>query len=51
MSQRFDPRINPFRPDVAAKYLEGKVEAQRFVEGVRHEVIEPIAAVRRAPFA
>ncbi len=44
-----DPRINPFRPEVAAKYLEGQVEAARFVEGIRYGVIEPIAAVRRTP--
>ena len=44
-----DPRINPFRPEIAAKYLQGQVEAARFVEGARHEVIEPIAALRRAP--
>jgi hypothetical protein len=44
-----DPRINPFRPEIAAKYLQGHVEAARFVEGARHNVIEPIAAVRRTP--
>ena len=44
-----DPRINPFRPEIAAKHLQGKVEAERFVEGARHEVIEPVAALRRAP--
>jgi cell wall-associated NlpC family hydrolase len=44
-----DPRINPFRPEIAAKYLQGQVEAARFVEGVRHEIIEPIAALRRTP--
>ncbi len=43
-----DPRINPFRPEIAAKHLQGQVEAKRFVEGTRHEVIEPIAGVRRA---
>ena len=43
-----DPRINPFRPEIAAKYLQGKVEARRFVEGTRYEVIEPVASVRRA---
>ena len=44
-----DPRINPFRPELAAKHLQGQVEAARFVEGARHEVIEPIAgcAARR----
>src|SRR5215470_10118939 len=44
-----DPRINPFRPEIAAKHLQGQVEAKRFVEGKRHEVIEPNAALRRAP--
>lgn len=44
-----DPRINPFRPEIAAKHLQGQVEAKRFVEGMRHQVIEPIADVRRAP--
>ncbi len=44
-----DPRINPFRPEIAATYLRGQVEAARFVEGVRHEVIEPIAALHRTP--
>ena len=28
-----DPRLTPARPDLAAKYLEGKVKAARFVDG------------------
>ncbi|HZL39619.1 MAG TPA: NlpC/P60 family protein [Pseudolabrys sp.] len=44
-----DPRINPFRPELAAKHLQGQVEAKRFVEGVRHEVAEPIVGLRRTP--
>jgi cell wall-associated NlpC family hydrolase len=44
-----DPRTNPFRPEIAAKHLQGQVEARRFVEGTRHQVIEPIAGVRRTP--
>ena len=44
-----DPRTNAFRPEIAAKHLQGQVEAVRFVEGTRHQVIEPIAGVRRAP--
>jgi cell wall-associated NlpC family hydrolase len=44
-----DPRINPFRPEIAAKYLQGQVEAARFVEGTRRQVIEPVAALRRSP--
>ncbi|HEY0852454.1 MAG TPA: peptidase P60, partial [Bradyrhizobium sp.] len=33
-----DPRLTPARPEVAAKYLEGKVKAARFVEGEVFEV-------------
>jgi cell wall-associated NlpC family hydrolase len=44
-----DPRSNPFRPEIAAKHLQGQVEAKRFVEGKRHQVIEPNTALRRAP--
>ena len=29
----FDPRITPVRGDLAAKHLEGNVDAARFVEG------------------
>lgn len=43
-----DPRINPFRPEIAASYLKGQVEAKKFVEGARHAVIDPVAAVRQA---
>ncbi|TWA93581.1 NlpC/P60 family protein [Bradyrhizobium stylosanthis] len=44
-----DPRVTPARGDLAAKYLEGKVEAQRFVEGEEFEVVEPVAPVREQP--
>jgi NlpC/P60 family/Bacterial dipeptidyl-peptidase Sh3 domain len=44
-----DPRINPFRPETAAKYLEGKVGAARFVEGERREIVRATAAMRGAP--
>jgi cell wall-associated NlpC family hydrolase len=44
-----DPRLTPYRPDLAAKNLEGQVDAARFVEGTLHEVIEPQAPMRRAP--
>jgi cell wall-associated NlpC family hydrolase len=43
-----DPRINPFRPEIAARHLQGQVDAKRFVEGTRHQIIEPVTAVRRA---
>jgi cell wall-associated NlpC family hydrolase len=44
-----DPRLTPARGDLAAKYLEGKVQADRFVTGEEFEVIEPIAPVREQP--
>jgi cell wall-associated NlpC family hydrolase len=45
----FDPRLTPARADLAAKHLEGKVQAARFVEGRVYEVIEPQAPLRREP--
>lgn len=46
---RFDPRITPARPDLAAKHLAGIVEAQRFVEGKDYEVGAAQAPMRGAP--
>jgi len=45
----FDPRITPARADLAAKELEGKVSAARYVEGRVREVVEPQAPLRRSP--
>ncbi|WFU16270.1 NlpC/P60 family protein [Bradyrhizobium sp. CB3481] len=44
-----DPRLTPARPEVAAKYLEGRVKAVRFVEGEVFEVKEAIAPLRQLP--
>src|SRR5260221_3056895 len=44
-----DPRLTPARPDLAAKYLEGKVKAARFVAGEEFEIAEAIAPMRKAP--
>src|ERR1700710_85856 len=44
-----DPRMTPARPDLAAKYLEGKVEAARFVTGEEFEISEAIAPLHTAP--
>ena len=44
-----DIRLTPARGDLAAKYLEGKVQADRFVAGEEFEVIAPIAPVREQP--
>jgi cell wall-associated NlpC family hydrolase len=44
-----DPRLNPFRPEIAARHLQGQVAAKQFVDGVRHQVVEPVTALRRTP--
>ena len=45
----FDPRVTPARADLAAKELEGKVAAARYVAGEVYEVIEPQAPLRGEP--
>ncbi|WP_025033943.1 C40 family peptidase [Bradyrhizobium sp. DOA9] len=47
----FDPRVTPSRGDIAASYLIGRVQADRFVEGEICEVTETIIPLRRAPAA
>ena len=47
----YDPRLTPARPEVAAKYLEGKVKANRFVEGEMFAIVDPVAPLRTAPRA
>jgi cell wall-associated NlpC family hydrolase len=44
-----DPRLTPARPDLAAKYLEGKVVAERFVTGEQFEMSDALAPLREAP--
>ena len=44
-----DPRLTPARGDLAAKYLEGKVKAARFVAGEEYEISEAIAPLRIGP--
>jgi cell wall-associated NlpC family hydrolase len=44
-----DPRLTPVRPDLAAKYLEGKVKADRFVTGEEFCVGEAVTPLREAP--
>jgi cell wall-associated NlpC family hydrolase len=46
-----DPRLTPARPDLAAKYLEGKVKAARFVEGEEFCVTAAVAPIREGPAA
>lgn len=46
---QFDKRLTPARPDLAAAHLKGRVEAARFVEGVRMQVVAPVADLKSAP--
>jgi cell wall-associated NlpC family hydrolase len=46
-----DPRLTPARGDIAAKFLEGKVEATRFVAGEEFEISEALAPMRCSPSA
>jgi cell wall-associated NlpC family hydrolase len=46
-----DPRLTPARPDLAAKYLQGKVKAERFVEGEVFEIADSLAPLRERPSA
>jgi hypothetical protein len=45
----FDLRVTPARPGLAAKHLEGKVTAARFVAGEAREVIDAQAPLRERP--
>jgi cell wall-associated NlpC family hydrolase len=44
-----DPRIHPYRPDIAAKALRGKVAAKNFADGTLHQIVTPHAAIRQEP--
>jgi hypothetical protein len=46
---RFDPRVTPARPDLAAATLRGQVDAERFVEGEIRDVADAQAPVRAEP--
>jgi len=44
-----DPRLTPARPDLAAKYLEGRIKAARFATGEVFEISDAIAPLRERP--
>lgn len=44
-----DPRLTPAKANLAAESLRGIVDAPFYNEGVKRRVVEPVAAVRRAP--
>jgi cell wall-associated NlpC family hydrolase len=47
--EKLDPRLHPFRPDMAAAHLRGSVAAPRYVEGALFQVSAAIAPLRAAP--
>lgn len=51
MSEQLDPRELPYRADLAADWLDGKVEAERFVAGEDFAVARGLVSVREAPNA
>jgi cell wall-associated NlpC family hydrolase len=46
-----DPRLTPARGDIAAKFLQGEVKADRFVAGEMFEIAATIAPLREKPVA
>lgn len=46
---KLDPRVHPYRDDVAAAGLEGKVSSARFVDGAPRRVRIPFAALMTKP--
>ena len=46
-SETLDPNLNAYRPDLAARALEGRVEAARFVDPVRYQVSAGVVALRK----
>jgi len=44
-----DRRVTPARPDLAARRLEGRVAADRFVDGTPRRVVAASAPLHRAP--
>ncbi len=49
MSARLDPKLNAYREDLAAASLRGVVEAPRYVDGERRQVVQATAPLRSAP--
>lgn len=47
----FDPRLTPARADLAAAFLKGSVDAQRFVDGERFMVVADLLDLRARPRA
>lgn len=48
---KLDVRRHAYRPDLAAKSLEGQVEAEKFIDGETAQVLRASLPLRRAPDA
>lgn len=44
-AEKLDPRVHPYKHDIAAKHLQGQAEAASFVEGVMHRVQDLITDI------
>ena len=44
-----DPRVNPWRDDLAAEHLRGEIDTPVYARGHDRAVIAPVTALRRAP--
>ena len=44
-----DPRITPYKFDLAAIHLKGVVKAKSYGDAIRHQVMMPIVPVHKAP--
>ncbi|TQV71939.1 C40 family peptidase [Denitrobaculum tricleocarpae] len=51
VDSKLDPRVNCYRDDLAASYLEGKVDSRRFVMGRQAQVVQCGAPLLRNPSA
>ncbi|KUL95154.1 peptidase P60 [Bosea sp. WAO] len=49
MTQILDRRLTPARPDLAARHLDGQVEALAFADPVPMRVVLPVTPLRREP--
>lgn len=49
MSDQLDRRVNAYRDDLASKALMGKVQAGKFIEGERRNIIQPVVDMRPTP--
>lgn len=48
-TEKLDPRVHPYREDLAAAYLQGRVAAARFIDGVPCQIRSGFAAVKEEP--